>query len=328
VFFLIVFLRSYLCVFLLFLFLFVSFHPFAFYLVLCVVCLSIFARYRQFIGKSGRVTMKMLNYESMTSTTTVDVYWYRRHDIFNLLVIPFIILSNLLFLFFPGSNFYFWNEFCCFIFYLVIDTFWLILRPRSVPSPKVIILHHLICFVGFTVPVVPYRELFMSIVAVFSEGIFVASAMKTISSHQEQFQSQYRYWISLPLLVEVNTWFFIARRNAKERKIVSFFFYISWIVCRLILYPLLLWQFSIFLHEEASLNREVLAFAGRNDSRYAKHGSVVLSFPEAVFFVSPCGLLLWCLMFTLIMLNCKWTNDIFWKLLTKGDKEIQEKKGL
>jgi hypothetical protein len=268
----------------------------------------------------------------MTSTATVDPYWFKRHDTFNLLCIPFIILSNLLFLIFPASDFYFWNEFCCFIFYLVIDTFWLLIRPRSVPSPKVIILHHLVCLIGFTVPVISYCQSVVVSITPFTNQIFLPFDLKTenvpLGAHRQHLQFQYRYWISLPLLVEVNTWFFIARRNAKEIKFLSFFFYVTWIACRVILYPLLLWQFSVFLYEEASLDREAWSYIAGKHTRDEKQQKPVLSFSEAIMFVCPIGLLLWCLMFTLILLNFKWTNDIFWKLLTTGDKVVAEKKGL
>jgi TLC domain len=54
------------------------------------------------------------------------------------------------------------------------------------------------------------------------------------------------------LTVEINTWFLILRRVLYKRKdfihpivtdVVSFFFYLTWIVIRMILYPLIMYIF-------------------------------------------------------------------------------------
>jgi hypothetical protein len=50
--------------------------------------------------------------------------------------------------------------------------------------------------------------------------------------------------MSYDMLVEINTWLLIARRNLERpNAIVEFLFYATWVLLRLVLYPFLVWRF-------------------------------------------------------------------------------------
>ena len=64
----------------------------------------------------------------------VDPFWHKYHDYFNLIVIPVILALNIyLFLEYNPTNLAIYIH--GFIIYMVADTLWLIIRPRSVASP-------------------------------------------------------------------------------------------------------------------------------------------------------------------------------------------------
>jgi len=108
--------------------------------------------------------------------------------------------------------------------YFVIDVMWMIVLPGCVRSPKVIIQHH-VATIGYIM--IPYLR------------------------------PQYGWLMGACMLVEVNTWFLIARRSFNKNGdkpfttgvalqksvrllLVSLCFYVSWFVIRLGFYPYLL----------------------------------------------------------------------------------------
>jgi TLC domain len=109
------------------------------------------------------------------------------------------------------------------VFYFVIDLFWVYAIPQAVRSPSTIIQHHIatLCYI-----IIPY------------------------------WYPQCRWVMGACMIVEINTWFLIARRVFNKQgfppwtivdfsflsiriKIISIMFYTTWISIRCILYPLL-----------------------------------------------------------------------------------------
>lgn len=205
----------------------------------------------------------------------VDEHWHRIHDIFNLICLPWILLVTSLHLY-EGSQ-WFWIQFWVFLSYLLVDTLWLVLKPKSVASPTVIIGHHIVCLVGWIQPAFNERK--------------------------------YSVWISQCVLVEINTWFLIARRTWKSNLLFSLCFYFTWIVLRLIMYPVILVQFTSYLTNTC----------GAVSSLYSL-SSCLLSGDRP-------GLLLLFLFVTLNGLNYKWTFDMLWKMAGQ-QKDNRERKGL
>mmetsp|Transcript_1748 Transcript_1748/g.3366 ORF Transcript_1748/g.3366 Transcript_1748/m.3366 type:complete len:322 (+) Transcript_1748:182-1147(+) len=108
--------------------------------------------------------------------------------------------------------------------YFVADLVWVIAAPRCVKSPSVIIQHHLATIIYL---LLPYQY------------------------------AQVRWLMGACLSVEINTWLLIARRVFNKQgfppwvidmppffsiriKLISIFFYITWISIRCLLYPLIM----------------------------------------------------------------------------------------
>lgn len=112
------------------------------------------------------------------------------------------------------------------LFYFVVDLIWIISIPSCVKSPATIIQHHLATILYL---IIPYLHL------------------------------EYRCCMGACLSVELNTWFLIARRVLNKQgfppwtislsvvsirvKLLSIFFYTTWIGIRCILYPMLMIPF-------------------------------------------------------------------------------------
>jgi len=105
---------------------------------------------------------------SVKVNSQVDDRLNEIHDYFNILTLPLICYlhawhMNILYsqptdedritwLSLPreSANSQAWNcLYWAFFVYITADTFWIILYPRCVASPKVIIAHHLVCSVGW-----------------------------------------------------------------------------------------------------------------------------------------------------------------------------------
>jgi len=144
----------------------------------------------------------------------VNDYWHTCHDYFNLIVLPLVIFSNLLYL---SNDDHFVIQFCTFLCYIAFDTLWLIFIPQSVASPGTIIIHHLVCILGWSLPVLTNQFYLMN-------------------------------WASSAVLVEINTWFLIARRQTPHHSLLftacSIAFNATWLIFRLGLYPMLWHQFG------------------------------------------------------------------------------------
>mmetsp|Transcript_27713 Transcript_27713/g.38975 ORF Transcript_27713/g.38975 Transcript_27713/m.38975 type:complete len:338 (-) Transcript_27713:142-1155(-) len=176
------------------------------------------------------------------------------------------------------------------VLYFVIDLAWILVLPRSVNSPGTIIKHHVATLLYLLVPF-KYPE--------------------------------YRWFMGACMIVEMNTWFLIARRVFNKQgfppwiidlpflfsirvKLISVFFYLTWIGTRCILYPLLWFEFYDIwgrLSEETGTVFNLFAF--------------VLSL-HTVF----------------VLLNLKWTYDLimskmrWWRKLKKNGEKQELSKGL
>lgn len=118
--------------------------------------------------------------------------------------------------------------FYCTICYFIIDLLWILIVPQAVRSPSTIIQHHIATLLYILLP---------------------------------YYYIDCRWCMGCCMIVEVNTWFLIARRVFNKQgfppwtivnlksflsiriKVISILFYITWIFIRVILYPLLLIPF-------------------------------------------------------------------------------------
>lgn len=210
---------------------------------------------------------RILENNSVTSATAGNIInYHRRHDIFNLVFLPFVCGSNILYLVLKNDNLL-EIQFYLFTLYLILDTIWVLILPQSVASPSTITRHHIVVLFGWVIPH-------------FSDP--------SLSR-----------WCSLGLLVEINTFFLIGRRFFKRTVIMQIFFYATWIVLRVVIFPIILYSFII---------------------EYMR-----LSVEE------PKGLLLDTRFFVLLVmiflniLNFSWTWDLIFKKykVKKGDKAIE-----
>ena len=157
----------------------------------------------------------------------VDPVWHFRHDAFNMLFLPCLIYFNInVFINWNLIHFRFYTT--VFIFYILADSIWVSLKPMSVASPMTILIHHAAALAGL-----------VSVLNMESDYIIVGAAAG---------------------LLEINTFFLLARRNFRDSSIINILFFTSWIVIRLLLGPWLLYKtISLFLkHFELFWNEPIL----------------------------------------------------------------------
>ena len=149
--------------------------------------------------------------------------WVRRHDFANLFCLPIISIMDILYILFSdGDDLFFWVLYITFFAYLILDIIWILVKPNSVGSPVFVLIHHLICAIAW-----PLQLL----------------------------EPKFSYWISLALLVEINTFFITARRYYHKYIILDIFFWITWILFRLIMYPYIIYNF-ISIYQNYSILKE------------------------------------------------------------------------
>ncbi len=151
------------------------------------------------------------------------------------------------------------------ISYFIIDLAWVVIIPKAVKSPSTIIQHHIATLLYL---MIPYK-------------------MPSV-----------RFLMGICMSVEINTWFLIARRVFNKQgfppwtidlpylfsvrvKLISIFFYLTWVAIRCIVYPY------------------VLVIMGRlvQDSNLAENNKVMIS-------VAACLHSIFC------FLNARWTVDL------------------
>lgn len=174
-----------------------------------------------------------------------DPDWARdSHDFFNLVVLVPVVVLNLMnwnfdvlfgdkrytstsaFLAAAWTSEWFGWFFGVTVAYFLVDLLWILTIPECVKSPATIIQHHLATILYI---LIPYRK------------------------------SDYRWCMGACMIVEVNTWFLIARRVFNKQgfppwiidlsfvsirvKLISILFYTTWIAIRCVLYPYLMLPF-------------------------------------------------------------------------------------
>jgi hypothetical protein len=179
-------------------------------------------------------------------------FWQKYHDEFNLFALPLICIINCLYLQYQGI--FSILNFIIFLLYIIIDIIWLVLKPESVQSPSTIIYHHIICIFGWFIPI---------------------------------FEPDFSMWISMALLVEINTFFLIAKRFFNHNAILTVLFWFSWVLFRVIMYPLLVYFFY----------KELLSYYDTHKSKFI------------------IGLIGFILLLILTSLNAKWSVDLVNKFL-------------
>lgn len=198
----------------------------------------------------------------------LDHVMHSRHDLFNLFALPVVVfhLCNFLVDIQSDTENYI-NVFLVGELYFVVDLVWLLIWPASVVSPRVIIFHHVVSCVGWCLPL--YRK----------EMAPYAAAC---------------------LLVEVNTFFLISKRYFRNsptvHNVANVLFHLSWIVLRLIVYPVVCYKYSFEVHRES-----------------IRAGSILNLSSIAMFVV-----------IILTSLNIKWTWDLYFQSTWNDDL----KKGL
>lgn len=171
---------------------------------------------------------------------THDADWARdAHDFFNLFfLVPLVALNVMnwnwdLLLNWQFENFqdawtgeYFDSFFKVTLAYFVADLLWIVLLPSCVKSPATIVQHHVATMLYI---LIPYMK------------------------------AEYQWCMGACMIVEINTWFLIARRVFNKQgfppwviglsvvsiriKLISILFYITWIGIRCLLYPYLMVAF-------------------------------------------------------------------------------------
>ena len=138
----------------------------------------------------------------------LDERWHLIHDAVNIAVLPLVVIVNVLYL--ALGDQYTNLQFFTFLAYIVFDTLFIALKPNCVASPGVIIAHHLLVVFGWSWMLL---------------------------------DSTFYPWVSYGILVEINTWFHVLRRNFRSSLIIQILFFVSWFVLRDIMYPLVLYEF-------------------------------------------------------------------------------------
>ena len=189
----------------------------------------------------------------------VDMDLCRKHDNFNLIALPMIAISNLVY-FFSSSNWsafhpfrdglsaaYYklnvsdtqsipWGHtyvFWLFCIYMVADIVWLTVKPETVASPQTIVVHHVFALMGVLMGVLEQR---------------------------------WSWWCSLGLLVEINTVFLLLRRRYPGIFVIDASFAITWIGIRNVIYPISTTAFVF----------EYFEYSARRNHNYINSGGMVL----------------------------------------------------
>jgi len=209
----------------------------------------------------------------------------RWHDYFNLLCLPVVISLNLSYFLhvtrfsLEGNYLQITNiaenspskyaeslNFWVFNTYILVDTLWIIISPDSVPSAPPLIFHHFGTMIGWVSPV---------------------------------FHQRWAFWSSLAALVETNTFFLILKRQqGRNVLIVHVLFYVTWVLLRLLVYPIGLVIFS----------REYLEYSRQHPRGFLNSG---LCMEMLILFLN--------------VLNFNWTIDLVSKQWYKSKAKSKSK---
>jgi hypothetical protein len=162
-------------------------------------------------------------------------------------------------------------QFILFFIYMLIDSIWVWTVPDSVASASTILIHHVVVSVVWLVPFYLGNDTLI------------------------------RYSSYGPL-VEINTFFLIARRNFKDSLLLQVMFFASWIGLRILFYPYILVHFVWFIaisNEHMSVTKEPL---------YVVTAVAILG-----------------TMLLLNAMNAKWSYDLFRKTFSRSPKDHNNK---
>ena len=172
--------------------------------------------------------------DRLSMSGLIDPKWFLYHDIFNMAALPLVFGPNVLYLLDFGNERFYYLQYTIFLIYIVVDTIWLTLRPKSVPKASTILWHHYLCIAGWNIPI-------------FAEF-------------------EYAKWVSLGVLVEINTFLLISRRNVPRTWIHEFLFYATWLGIRLGVYHValvaLLWKYAHIYQETGKIFNTCLIVLG------------------------------------------------------------------
>jgi hypothetical protein len=112
------------------------------------------------------------------------------------------------------------DSWCClwwfFWAYILVDTMWVLMYPECVASPTAIIVHHVICLIGWHIVMV---------------------------------WPAWEFYTSAGLIVEFNTFFLIAKRQFRSVEALHLFDNVTWVFSRLCVFPLVCWNFlCVYIH--------------------------------------------------------------------------------
>jgi len=183
-----------------------------------------------------------------------------------------------------------------FAIYMASDALWIFLRPRSVRSRAVIFCHHFVVGFGYCI-----------------SYFYLENAI----------ESRYRPCILGASMVEVNTWFLLARRNISSmHMLISTCFYVSWFYYRLygnISQTLYVWYYfkdSLFWSMDTNADLQISAPEWNVTWLALLQHHQVLYAAYSLFTGA-----------TMVSLNVKWTYDLMmvkWRKFS-GSKVKAEK---
>jgi hypothetical protein len=205
------------------------------------------------------------------------------HDVFNLILLPVLVVItiNALTEYWRDRTEKVWHyaTIIAFEVYFVVDGLWIAVVPHCVKSARVVLTHHVLA------------TFFVYVIAMKTEqSVFI--------EHREAL-----YW---NLLVEVNTWFLLARRTFKSGQlIIATCFYVSWLYFRVFIQAWVIWRVGL-----PSMLRHCFKKLDTDQSgtitlaEFGQQWNLIAAMPYYAF---VCPLM----QGVFLTLNLKWTYDLF-----------------
>ncbi len=218
----------------------------------------------------------------------IDNYCHAMHDKFNLLVLP--VISFLSMSYFVDKDCYY-LLFYTFLSYMIIDSLWLVIAPKTVASPKVILVHHFMGTLGWLC------------------GYYTSNIRDYTCTGMHQFNHLNTYsliivFTLIGVLVEINTFLLIYRRNYGRNLLTEILFYSTWIGIRIVLFTTILTNYaSIFIIKDINVYKFSIEI----------HNPIEIY--TATFFV---------ISIVLMILNYYWTYDLLYKVLIDKSKTVSK----
>jgi len=133
-----------------------------------------------------------------------------------MIVLPLVSLANVMYFVSGRSEWYYWLMFKSFLFYIVLDSVIVLVKPNCVGSPRTIQIHHVITSAGYCLQLIDHN---------------------------------FREFAALALLVEINTWFKIGKRYLKDYWAMDMLFYLTWFFFRVGMYPYLTYATGLYFFQ-------------------------------------------------------------------------------